>query len=750
MDSAHVDRDAAMWEKVVRQLRSGTMPPAGQPRPDRPTAHAFVAAVETALDRAAALAPDPGRPVVRRLNRVEYTNAIRQLLDLEIDAESLLPPDESLEGFDNVGGVLSISPALFERYMSAARRISRLAVGDRTIGPAFASRTYEVSQAVWQDTRMSEELPFGSRGGGAVRHRFPLDGEYVCRIRLRRNVFGYVRGLGEAHQLEVRLDGQRVKVFTVGGEKAGAPAPLSFTGVFAGDRAWEAHAISADANLEVRFRAGAGTRVVGVSFVEEVIEEEGVRQPPLTGLGFSYDESRSAPTGPWGPAVDSIAIDGPYNVTGPGETASRERLLRCGPRPPDNEESCARNILSTLVRRAYRRPATEQDFKVLLDFFHAGVTRAGFEAGIQSALERLLVDPNFLFRIERDPDNVAPDATYQLSDLELASRLSFFLWSSIPDDELLDVAVAGKLRNPLDVDRQVRRMLADGRAASLVDNFAVQWLSLRRLREVTPDPEIFSDFDGNLRAAFERETELFVQSQLREDRSLLDLLTANDTFVNERLAHHYQIPNIYGSQFRRVTLSDPVRAGLLGQGSILTLTSYPTRTSPVVRGRWVLDTILGAPPAPPPPNIPVLPSSGKNENALSVRERTERHRTNPACAGCHARMDPLGFALENFDAIGKWRTSEAGKPIDASGALADGSGFEGVDGLRALVLSQPDEYVRRVTEKLLTYALGRAVEYYDMPAIRKIVREAAPEYRWSSIIRGVVRSVPFQRRRSAS
>ena len=749
-DVARVGTEPHVWERVARQLRSGLMPPPGSPRPDPASSQGLAAALEAEIDRVAAGSPRPGRPVIHRLNRVEYANAVRDLLDVEIDASSLLPADESLGGFDNIGGVLSISPSLLERYLSAARKISRLAVGDRTIGPAFGSKTYEAPQTVFQDARMSEDLPFGSRGGIAIRHHFPLDAEYVGKVRLRRNILGYVRGLTDPHLLEVRLDGTRLTHFTIGGNRQLTPAPLSFTGVIPGDPEWEAYALTADEGLEVRFRATAGPHVVAVSFLDEAFEPEGVLQPELTGLGLAYSEFSSAPSGPWGPSVDTVSIDGPYQATGVGETPSRRRLFSCRPATSDKEDACARQIMSTVARRGYRGTVEDKDVNRLIDFYRAGRKDTGsFESGIQAAVERLLVDPRFLFRIERDPPDVARGATYHISDVELASRVSFFLWSSIPDDPLLEAAERGALHEPVTLERHVKRMVADDRASALVDNFAVQWLALRQLRPVTLDAEIFTDYDGNLREAFLQETQRFVQDQLRQDRSVLDLLDAKYTFVNERLARHYGIPDVYGNHYRRVAVGDE-RAGLLGQGSILTATSYPTRTSPVLRGRWLLDNLMGAPPPPPPPDIPALPSSGEHDLRLTMRQRTEQHRRNPACAGCHVRMDPLGFALENFDAIGRWRTAgETGEPIDASGALPDGTTFRGVSGVRTLVTSRPEEFVRVLTGKLMTYALGRAVDEDDMPAIRAVVKEAAPgNYRWSALLLGIVRSVPFKMRQA--
>jgi hypothetical protein len=748
LDLARVGIEAGPWERVARQLRSGLMPPPGRARPDRASIDAFVASLEAEIDSVAAASPRPGRPVIHRLNRVEYANAVRDLLAVEIDATSLLPADESLAGFDNIGGVLSMTPSLLDRYLAAARRISRTAVGDATIGPSFASRTYEVPQTVFQSARMSEDLPFGSRGGLAIRHQFPLDAEYVVRIRLRRNILGYVRGLTESHQLEVRLDGTRLTGFTIGGNRQFTPAPLSFTGVIAGDPRWEAYALTADEGLQVRFRATAGPHLVGVAFADEAIEPEGVLQPELTGLGLAYSEFSSAPSGPWGPAVDAVTIEGPHQSTGAGETESRRRLFSCRPSSSNREGACARQIIAATARRGYRGPVGDRDVDRLMAFYRAATESGGsFEAGIQAALERLLVDPRFLFRIERDPPGAGTASAYRISDIELASRLSFFLWSSIPDDLLLDAAEQGRLGSPATLETHVRRMLADPRARALVENFAVQWLGLRQLRPVTLDAEILTEYDGNLREAFLQETLLFVQDQVSQDRSVIDLLTARHAFVNERLARHYGIPGVYGGHFRRVEVGGD-RVGLLGHGSILTATSPPTRTSPVLRGRWLLDNIMGTPPPPPPPDIPALPSAGDRRKPLTMRQRTEQHRSNPACAGCHVRMDPLGFALENFDAIGRWRTTgDTGEPIDASGMLPDGTIVRGVSGVRSLVVGRPEEFVRVLTGKLMSYALGRAVGDEDMPAIRAVVREASRnQYRWSALILAVVRSVPFQMR----
>jgi len=735
---------AESWEKVVRKLRAGQMPPAGMPRPDKPSYDSLVAYLETALDRSAAARPNPGRPGIRRLNRAEYTNSIRDLLAIDINGDSLLPADDSRYGFDNNGDVLTLSPLLLEKYVAAARKISRLAIGDSTILPAF--ETYDVPKYYLQEDRMDERLPFGSRGGIAVRHQFPLDGEYVIRVRLHRNSREYIRGLTEPHQIDVRLDGERIKLFTIGGERRGRSAGI-FSTASLGDSEQEIYERTADEALEVRLPVTAGLHLVGVAFLQETFAPEGPLQPRLT--QYDYTQYKGGE-----PAVASVAVGGPFDVKGPGETASRQRIFVCRPAnnsPADNpdNERCARTILSTLARLAYRRLLTDEDTQTLLSFYRAGLLAGGFESGIRSAVERILVGPEFLFRIETDPDGVAPGTAYPISDFELASRLSFFLWSSIPDEELLVLAERRQLHDSKVLEHQVRRMLADSRSKALVENFAGQWLYLRNLRSAKPDPEVFPYFDDNLREAFQRQTELSFESMLREDHPVTDLLTANYTFVNERLARHYGIPDVYGSHFRRVTLSDPNRAGLLGQGSILTVTSHANRTSPVVRGKWVLDNLLGAPPPAPPADVPALKERADDGKALTMRQRMQEHRANPVCASCHKLMDPLGFALENFDAIGRWRATDANTPIDPSGELPDGVQFQGPGGLREVLLTKREEFVSTVTERLLTYALGRGVEYYDAPAIRRIVREAAPaNYRWSSLFLGVVTSTPFQMRRA--
>ena len=734
LDTADVDRvgdQAEVWEKVLQKLRTEAMPPPGRPRPDPDAYQAVATWLETELDGAAAASPNPGRPAIHRLNRLEYTNAVRDLLGLEIDGDQLLPSDDLAYGFDNNADILTIAPGLLERYMSAARKIARLAVEDRTIDTDVAR--YPVSALQVQDDRISEELPFGSRGGAAIRHHFPLDGEYEVRITLWGNT---VRNSREPQEIDIRLDGARVALLRVGKWP---------------ERPGQEVVPAADGALAARFPVRAGTHVVGVAFAKRTRVTEGVapeRLPPWTfATGPGFVERMS---------VSAVEVEGPFNPDTVGgaasdadATASSRRLFVCRPAGRDDEEACATQILATLARRAYRRPVAPDDLEVLRGFYHEGRRAGSFETGIQRALEMMLVDPELLFRIERDPVGVPPATAYRLSDVELASRLSFFLWSSVPDDELLDVAAEGRLSDPAVLEHQVRRMLADPRSSVLVSSFAAQWLHLRRMDSVTPDVNAFPAFDDNLRAAFVRETELFLESQLRDDRSVVDLLSADYTFVNERLARHYGLPNVYGSRFRRITWDDERRRGLLGQGSILTVTSLATRTSPVVRGKWVLENLLGTPPPPPPPNVPELPESTGRETPTSMRERLEAHRTNPICASCHTRMDPIGFALEHFDAVGRWRDTEGGTPIDASGTLPDGTTFAGLPTLRDVLLERRDEFVNTVTEKLLTYALGRGIEYYDRPAIRAIVRQAEENgYRWSSLILGVTRSQPFQMRRS--
>jgi hypothetical protein len=742
LDLERAGEQPDVWEKVIRKLQTGSMPPAGARRPDQATYHAVTTWLENTLDKAAAAHPTAGRPpAAHRLNRAEYTNAIRDLLALDIDGRALLPGDESSFGFDNIGDVLTLSPALLERYMSAARKISRLAIGNPAMRPMVSA--YTLPRSLTQQERVSDELPFRSRGGTVIRHHFPVDGEYTIKIQLQRTVnTPVIRGLANHEQLDVRVDGARVKLFQVGGECLGSSEPrcVKPPGLVQASE----YERTADAPLQVRFRAEAGTRAVGIAFVRRsAAAPEGpgpVRLPP----GSSADAfDQNAEMG-----IEGFQIEGPFDASGAGDTPSRRQIFSCRAERPQDEEPCARKILSGLARRAYRRPVVDGDVRTLIGFYRTGRASRGFEGGIELALERLLISPEFLLRIEQDPDHATPGAPYRISQLELASRLSFFLWSSIPDDELLELAAQGRLSSPAVLEGQVRRMLSDPRARALVTNFAGQWLYLRNMASLSPDPALFPDFDRNLRDAFQRETELFLESQLREDKSITELLSADYTFVNERLAKFYGIPNVYGNHFRRVSLPGDTRAGLLGQASILMVTSYANRTSPVLRGKWLLENILGSPPPPPPPNVPPLKENGEGgAPPATVRARMEEHRKNPICSSCHARMDPLGFALENFDAIGRWRATDAGAPIDASGVFPNGTKFTGPVELRRVLLDQRDSFVETLTEKLLTYALGRGLEAYDMPAVRAVQRAAAAQdYRWSALILAAINSLPFQMR----
>ena len=737
LDVEHVAGHEEVWEKVVTKLRTHEMPPPGRPRPDIATLSATTAAIESKLDAAAEANPNPGRVAVHRLNRAEYTAAVRDLLGLEVDGKTLLPADEAdLEGFDNVASVLSVSPLLLENYLSAARTISRLAVGDPRLNPVVD--TFKISKSLVQDERMSDSLPFGSQGGASVRYHFPLDAEYTIKVLLRRQEYDYIVGMGEPHQIDFRLDGVRLKRFAVGGEAKGMTAPENFAGNTQGDPEFEEYMHTADAGLEVRVPVKAGDHEVGVSFVGRLWEPEGVLQPPQTGFGRTTNEYYHG-----NPAVEFVMIGGPYGTPRPGDSRTRRKVFACTPKDSAEEEPCARKILSTLATRAYRRPVTDDDVRTLMGFYKEGRAEDHFEAGIQRGLERILAAPSFLFRVEREPRRVAASA-YRLDDLDLASRLSFFLWGSLPDEELLNAAVRGQLKDPASLDEQVQRLLRDPRSKALVTNFASRWLELGRISGAVPDTELYSEFDENLRDAMEQETRLFVASQIQENRPVPELLTANYSFLNERLAKHYGIPNVYGNHYRRFTFTDGVRGGLLGQASILTVTSYGNRTSVVMRGRWVLANLLGAPPPPPPPDVPALKDAGMDGAPRSLRERMEVHRKNPACASCHQRMDPIGFALENFDADGKWRTASDGEQIDAAASLPDGTRFEGVNGLRALLVSHQEDFVRTLSAKLLAYAVGRGLAYYDQPAVRKIARDAARhDYRWSSIIGGIVNSTPF-------
>ena len=712
LDFSNAGANAAVLEKVLRKVRTGEMPPAKMPRPSAEVSAAFTKSLEEALDRAGAANPNPGRPAIHRLNRAEYSNAIRDLLAIDIKPGAMLPVDDSGYGFDNIGAVLSVSPVLLERYMSVSRLVSRLAVGDPGLKPVIEEYTARKGA---RTERVSDDLPFDSRGGISFRHYFPLDGDYDFRIKIP------------------------------GGD---IPRPP----------------------IEVRLPVKAGLHTVGVTFLRESAKPEmeapaprrgavPPQAPKMPGLpspmdlrldGVKMKRFEVADVNGAPPQVDRVVVAGPYNPISSGETESRRRIFVCRPATKNDEIPCARTILANLSRRAFRRPVTDADIKPLLAFYASGRREGDFEHGIEKAMRAMLVSPDFIFRIEHDPRSAAPGTVYHLSDVELASRLSFFLWSSIPDEELLGLAEKGRLQDPAVLQAQVRRMLDDPRSQALVSNFAGQWLSLRNLAIVRPDPDAFPEFDESLRQSFQRETELFFESILRDDRSILELLDANYTFLNQRLAEHYGIRNFYGSQFRRVALTDPNRGGLLGQGSILTVTSYPNRTSVVQRGKWILETLLGTPPPPPPADVPELKPHGKDGRSLTMREQMEQHRANATCAACHSRMDPLGFALENYDGVGRWRTKDAGSVIDASGKLPNGSQFQGPAELKKVLLtSHSDEFVNTLTEKLLLYALGRGLEYYDKPSVRSITREAERDnYRMSALVTAIVKSVPFQMRRT--
>ena len=753
IDLTQVSGHGAVPERLLAQLRSGRMPPVGMPRPDHDTYTSLITWLETEIDKLAAANPNPGRTdTFHRLNRSEYANAVRDLLSLEVNVEELLPADDiDAYGFDNMTEVLNVSPALMESYLSAARKTARISIGESPLAPI--AETYEVPILLNQADRMSEDLPFGSRGGLAVRHYFPADGDYDLAITLHRNYVNYVRGLGSSHELEVRLDGKLVQTFTFGGEEPDVlQAPASYAGNQFGDSEWEEYMLFADSNLRLQFPATAGPHVVGVSFVRKFTEPEGVLQPPQSVFAAAVNEMRDGDA-----AVERMEITGPYRSTPARNTPSRRAIFTCQPANDTGraQEACAYGILASLAQRAYRRPVDDAEVNMLMNFYRAGLSDGTFDDGIQLALERLLISPDFLFRVERDPVNIEPDTNYRLTSIELASRLSFFLWSSIPDNELLDTAKNGTLQNPQVLEQQTQRMLADPRSKALVQNFAGQWLYLRNLRSLVPDAVEFPEFDENLRDAFRQESELFFESLIRENRSVTDLLGNGYTFMNERLAKHYGIENVYGSHFRRIYLEGEIaeqRGGILGQGSLLTATSYANRTSPVLRGKWVLTNILGTPPPPPPPDVSDLPERGTDGQQANIRDRLLQHRADPACSGCHAPMDPLGLALENYDAIGRWRvTGEAGLPIDASGEMPNGTQFYGLQGLRELLLERRDEFVGTVTEKLLAYAMGRPPEYFDKPTIRAIVRDTALEnHSWSSIIVGIVLSTPFRNRRSES
>jgi mono/diheme cytochrome c family protein len=724
-----------VWEKAIRKMRVGMMPPQGSPHPDAQTQASLISYLTTSLDRAVSAHPNPGRPLVHRLNRAEYANAIRDLLALDVDTSSLLPPDDAAYGFDNIADALGISPVLLERYLTAAGKISSLAVGDPTIGAA--GETFRIRQDASQDIHI-EGLPIGTVGGILAKTTLPLDGTYDFSIKLFRTNLGVVRGLEYEHQLEYTVDGARVHLSRVGGEEDFKANLKNMTK--AGD--------DVEARAHIRIPLKAGPHVITAAFLERTEAVNPLRlQPFVRSSNDTLDTIGH-------PHLDTFTVTGPYDAQGAGDTPSRRRIFSCRPANKADEDSCARRIVATLARRAYRGQATTADLERLHEFYALGRKQGSFETGIQTALQRILASPKFAFRVERDPATVPVGTVYRISDLELASRLSFFLWSSIPDDDLLRVAASGTLHTPAVLHQQVRRMLADPKSDAIIQNFAGQWLYLRNLKNFQPNSLEFPDFDDNLRQAFQKETELFFASVLHEDRNVLDLMTADYTFLNERLAKHYRVPGIYGSHFRRVTLKDDARRGLLGKGAILMVTSHPDRTSPVVRGKWVLDNLLSAPVPPMPNNVPPLNEDpNRGGRILTMRERMEEHRRNPTCAACHKIMDPIGLSMENFDAVGAWRTRDGGtlgNPINATGELLDGTKIDGVVTLRDALVRQPELFVGTVVEKLMIYALGRGLGYGDMPEVRRIVRESSSQdYRFTSLILGVVDSNAFQKRMKA-
>ena len=730
LDVSGADSAPDIWEAVARKLQARSMPPQGARRPDEATYRVLEAAIENRLDAAAAARPNPGAPILHRLNRSEYANAIHDLLVLDVDVTSLLPPDDAAYGFDNISDVLGVSPSLQERYLSAAARIAAIAVGDPDI--TAGSDTFRIRQDLSQDQHI-DGLPLGTIGGTSVRYTFPLDGDYVFQVKLYRTNLNIMRGLEYAHEVEFAVDGRRVYAATIGG-------PDDLASLF--DKPTDT-SDAVDARLRVRVPVTAGPHTVSVAFVEDPPVQKPDRLQPF--IRSSIDNFDWAGR----PHMQTFTITGPFNATGSGDTPSRRRIFSCSQKGAAAESSCAEKILSSIAHRAYRGPVSAIDQQRIMKIYQEGRRGATFEAGIEAALQRILAAPRFVFRVERDPSNVKPGSAYRLNGIELASRLSFFLWSSIPDDELLGVAEQGRLKDPAVLEAQVRRMLADPRSQALVDNFAGQWLHLRNVRNVQPNSDLFPDFDDNLRQGLKHETELFFEAVMREDRPVLDLMSASYTFVNERVAKHYGIRGIYGSRFRRVTLTDERRFGLLGKGSVLTVTSHAERTSPVERGKWILENILNLP-VPPPPPIPgagVFAEPAPGDAPKTMREQMEAHRTNPVCASCHKIMDPIGLSLENFDVVGAWRTEDAGSPIDASGQLIDGTQVDGIVTLRKAILAHPDVFVRTMTEKLMIYALGRGLDARDMPAVRAIMREASGrDYRFSSLVLGIVHSTPFTMR----
>jgi mono/diheme cytochrome c family protein len=727
----NVAEHAEEWEAVVKKLRGRMMPPAGEPLPDADVSAELVAYLEGQLDAAATAEPNPGRKSLHRLNRNEYGNAVRDLLGLTIDASAYLPNDSEAYGFDNIADVLGTDPSLMDRYLSAAWKVTSAAMGDTDIAATVA--TYRVPPDRSQTDHV-DGLPFGTRGGLLVRHHFPVDGEYVIKPKLWRNTVDVVRGTETPHDLEVSLDGGRLSLTRFGGPEDEVPAQM-----FPGRTADEI-----DRRFETRVSVKAGEHDVGVAFAKK---SSAARQEVLQPF---QREKHDARMDVGIPELEQIVIEGPLAIAGPGESPSRTRIFTCYPASEAEAAPCAERILSSLARRAYRRPITDGERDRLIGLYTAERAKGrDFEAGVQTALAYILVAPQFLFRVEQDPEGATAGSLYRIGDVELASRLSFFLWSSLPDDELIDLAVAGRLSDSAELERQVKRMLADERATTLAKNFAGQWLYLRNLRAVSPDMYVFPDFDDNLRQSAARETELLFENVVREDRPITELLSADYTYLNERLAKHYGIPGVYGDQFRRVQVTDERRRGLLGQASILTLSSYPNRTSPVSRGNYVLTNILGTPPPEPPPDVPALPEVTGEK--LSMRARMERHRADPVCSSCHQLMDPIGLVLESYDGIGRWRTEDNGDPVTGYGSpvhvLRDFGPIGGPVDLRNAILSQPERFVRTATEKLMTYALGRALTPADMPAARAIVRAAAEsDYRFSALVQGVVTSDAFQMR----
>lgn len=735
LDTADLTKAAEqgeMWEKVVLKLKLGMMPPSGLPRPDDSARLGVVQYLQTELDRAAAEHPNPGRPLVHRLNRSEYGNAIRDLLGFDVDVASLLPPDDSSYGFDNVAEALGSSPALLQAYLAAARKISAVAVGDPQMGAGGV--TYSVRQDLSQDTHI-EGLPLGTTGGAVFRHVFPADGYYDFRIRLYRTNLDTTRGLEQPHRMELSIDGTRVLLATIGGNQDLAALQKNTTDV--------SDAIEAN-RLRIRVFIKAGERDVAAAFVEEVPARFATRRLQSFVRDFNtYDAEGS-------PHLKSLTIQGPFESKGAAEPVGR--IFVCRPAKTVDENSCARRILSRLAHRAWRRNLSAADTDGLMSFYQTGHKTGNFDSGIEFALRRILASPSFIYRAELEPGALKPGETWRISDFELASRLSFFLWSSIPDDTLLDLAAQNKLHQPEILAREVRRMIADPRAAALATNFAGQWLELRNLQGIQPDPEKFPDFDDNLRRAFRQEAELFFESIVKEDRPVPDLMTADYTFVNERLARQYGIPGVFGSDFRRVSVADENRRGLLGKGAVLMVTSHANATSPVLRGKWVLENVLGSPVPPPPPDVPALKETEPGSIPRTMREQMEQHRADPVCAGCHKTTDAIGFAMENFNEIGGWRTnSEGGVPLNTAVTLADGTKVDGARDLRMALTKNPEIFVRTFTEKMLIYALGRGVTWQDMPAIRHILNEAQPQdYRFSALILGIVKSVPFEMRMKAA